>query len=383
MVVIRDAIHGSIELNALEEKVLDTPVVQRLRGLRQLATAYLVFPSAQHTRFEHSLGTLYLASRLCAHLGFSPKRSQAIRLAALLHDVGHGAFSHLSEPFLKRELRKNHEELGVVKLRECGILDELEKEGVGRRDLEKLLLSKSKDSALVTGDLGTDRLDYLLRDALFCGVAYSVVDGQRLLETLKFEKGSLVVGEKGRVPAESLLVSRYLMFNSVYFHHAVRISYEMLRKAIGNALDDGKISIADVADGTDYELMHALLGQCNPLAVRVAQRKLYKRAFSIDAGSSDGLRGFFKNRDNAEKELNIEFSRVCGFDEFVLCLPQAHTLPLSVEISREGKVEPLAKSSPLARALEGESAEREFIVACKPENKPKLEKAAKNFFASL
>ncbi len=385
MVLIRDAVHGSIELNALEGRVLDSSVVQRLRGLRQLATASLVFPSAVHTRFEHSLGTFYLASRLCPRFGFSKERAQLLRLCALLHDVGHGAFSHLSEPFLKRYLKKSHEELAVARVRQCDVGELVEKEGLPLKALEALLLSKSRDSAIISGDLGTDRMDYLLRDALFCGVSYSVVDAQRLLETLEFGKGGLVVGEKGRVPAESLLVSRYLMFNSVYFHHAVRISYAMLRKAIDDSLEDGKISISDVADGTDYSLMHLLLQNCNPLASGVAGRKLFKRAFSlrVGGGSNERLRKFFGSK-GAEKELNVEFSRACGsFDDFVLCLPEVHSKPLGVKISIGGKKTDLSGISPLARALEAENAEREFIVACRAEKRAAVEKAAKKFFAGI
>ncbi len=384
MVSIRDAVHGNVELNALEERVLDCAPLQRLRDLHQLATAYLVFPSARHSRFEHSLGTFYLAGKLCAHLGLSKEKSQETRLAALLHDVGHGAFSHLSEPFLKKHLRKSHEELGVMRVRESEVAAVLEDGGISLGNLEKILLSKTRDSAIVSGDLGCDRVDYLLRDALFCGVAYSVVDAQRLIETLKFEKGELAVGEKGRVPAESLLVSRYLMFNSVYFHHAVRISYEMVRKAVDSAFEKGAISIEAVSLGSDALLLHKLCVAKEPLACRVSGRKLLKRAFALNVPLGGALEKFFEDKETAARELDGVFSRASGGGEFVCCLPEVHSKPFKVRVlDSNGACRDLSAISPLAKALEAENAERELIVACAPEKKSAVSRAAEKFFASF
>ncbi|MFH1257462.1 MAG: HD domain-containing protein, partial [Candidatus Micrarchaeota archaeon] len=234
MKVIRDSIHGNIELTPLEIAIIDTPELQRLRYVRQLSLAYLVYPSALHTRFEHSLGTMHLTKLLSERLFRDKEEKQLLRLAALLHDVGHSAFSHLPEELIRKVTGKSHEKMGEEKILSGNIAQILEKHQISPKKLAKFM--KGSKAKIISSELGTDRMDYLLRDAYFTGVAYSVVDAQRLLLSLTYENGRLALEEKGILAAESLLVSRYLMFNAVYNHHAVRIAAAMLNKGLEIAL---------------------------------------------------------------------------------------------------------------------------------------------------
>ena len=172
MTRIRDPLHGTVHLTDLEEKMLDAQPMQRLRGIRQLAMAYLVYPGANHTRFEHSIGTLALAGKMCEELGIGEDRAAKVRAAALLHDVGHVAFSHESEQVIMRKLG-THEEVGKRIITKGEIADILS-ESFSAREIAKL--PDKPLGQIIASDIGADRKDYLLRDSHYTGVDYGIVD---------------------------------------------------------------------------------------------------------------------------------------------------------------------------------------------------------------
>ncbi|NPA33032.1 MAG: HD domain-containing protein [Aquificae bacterium] len=222
-----DPLSGFVRLGGIELDVVDSLPFQRLRFVKQLGVAYLVFPSAQHTRFEHSLGVLEITSKLRARLGL--KEEKLLRLSALLHDVGHPPFSHTTEVLLPES--KTHEDFTERVIRETEIYDILRKE-LSHEDIETLIritLGKPQNeeekllSDVITGEFGADRMDYLRRDAYFCGVSYGFFDYERLVSTTVARGGSLVVDESGLRALENFLISRYFMYVQVYFHKSVRI----------------------------------------------------------------------------------------------------------------------------------------------------------------
>ncbi|WP_461832131.1 HD domain-containing protein [Aquifex sp.] len=222
-----DPLYGFVELNPLELRLVDSFPFQRLRYIKQLGVAYLVFPSAQHTRFEHSIGVLYTTNRIAEKLGI--KDIKLLRLAGLLHDVGHPPFSHTTEVLLPEE--KTHEDFTERVIRETEIYNILRKE-LSHEDIDKLIritLGKPRDgeekllSDVITGEFGSDRLDYLRRDAYFCGVSYGFFDYERLINTLSYENNALLIDESGLRALENFLISRYFMYIQVYFHKVVRI----------------------------------------------------------------------------------------------------------------------------------------------------------------
>ena len=224
---VADPLYGFVRLKDLELKIIDSFPFQRLRYIKQLGVAYLVFPSAHHTRFEHAIGVLNIADRLSNFL--SPEEKALIRLAGLLHDVGHPPFSHTTEVLLPKE--NTHEDFTERIILETEIYNILREE-YSHQDIEKLLRitlgkPRSKEEELlttiITGEFGADRMDYLRRDAYFCGVSYGFFDYNRLINTLFVENEQWLIDESGLVALENFLISRYFMYTQVYFHKVVRI----------------------------------------------------------------------------------------------------------------------------------------------------------------
>jgi putative nucleotidyltransferase with HDIG domain len=381
--LIKDAIHDSIELSDVELAVIDSPLFQRLRFVRQLSTAYLVYPSAMHTRFEHSLGAMHLTGVLARRLGFPEGKVRALRLAALLHDIGHGAFAHVSDPLLQEKTGKMHETRGLDLVRRSGLKEIVEDAGVSLKELSRLM-EGNDEGAIITRDLGTDRIDYLLRDAHFTGVAYSTIDADRLLHTMAYRKGELFVEERGMLAAESLLVSRHFMFKAVYYHPTVRISGEMVAQAMREALADGRIALNDIAQGSDERLLYTLEAAGSDLARRLLERRLFKSAYSVDfrrgAGALATVRSAgFRKRFAKHMEEN-------GFmqDDYLVSLPDRRESHFSAKVLlKDGRTTTLDQASGLVRALEAEGPESPLIVACKPGLREKVAKASKAFFSRL
>ncbi len=257
---IYDPIHGFIELDAGEVELLSAPVVQRMRRLRQLGLAYLAFPSAEHSRFSHALGALAIGTRafdaLRAHApdAFGSAREgdeqrRLLRASLLLHDLGHGPFSHACEAVLgvRHELR-TEAILALPELRRTLQAIDVDPDAV----LALILGSAEADPVLrelVSGpNLDADRMDYLLRDAYFTGVAGGTYDAEQLLASLRVldvaGRPQLGVDGRGVVALESFVLARYMMFATVYFHHTTRAFERVLRDVLRvlwpdpRALDD-------------------------------------------------------------------------------------------------------------------------------------------------
>ena len=373
--LIRDAIHGDIALDSSVMAILDTPALQRLRYVRQLATAYQVFPSAHHTRFEHSLGVYHLTRLMCDRLVEDEEKARHVAMAGLLHDIGHSAFSHLSEPVVKAACGKGHEELGIAKIMAQPLASDLERHGYSVSVLQKILSGKDKHSAIISGDLGTDRMDYLLRDAYFCGVQYSVIDAKRLISIIKYRGNDLVIPKKGIEAAESLLVSRNLMISSVYYHHAIRIGQEMLRKALSLSMLRGELTDKALINGTDDHLLYSLVDKGSYLALRLSQRKLFKRAvmhqFARDSKPSEWQR--------AARDIDAALSEKIGLENYVIAQPSIHSSEISFLAETDDGLAPLVEVSPIARALTLRNTEQTLIVACDNSRKDVVSKACAKF----
>src|SRR6266511_4551343 len=239
--VVRDPLWNNIRLEPEALAIIDTPAFQRLRYVRQLGHAFLVYPGATHTRFEHALGTYHLARRVLAQLDEmegrrpDPAEGLRVRLAALLHDIGHYPFSHsLEEAGLP-----HHEDLAARHLTTGPLAAALERLGAPATALLPLIqgTSPSPLAAIVAGSLDVDKLDYLTRDATMCGVPYGVIDVDRLLTSLTLADGPggrpvLALHAKGLAALESLLFAKYQMYRNVYWHHAVRSANEMFQRTV-------------------------------------------------------------------------------------------------------------------------------------------------------
>jgi len=276
MNAIKDSVHDWIPLGPVASDLVDTPPVQRLRHIKQLSTVRLVYPSASHTRFEHSLGVYHLAREALRSLGVDGDRAEHVRAAALLHDVGHGPYGHQTEDVIRRHTGRDHDDIGEL-------LYETELAGVlGSHDLDPdrvagLVAGEGELGQLVSGELDVDRMDYLVRDAHHTGVPYGTIDTGRLLRALRLRDARLVIAE-GNVPtAESLLLARALMDGTVYRHHVSRIAGSMLERACERLLD-GDLSVGRFRRMADHDLLVALREEVPDLGERIERRDLYKRA---------------------------------------------------------------------------------------------------------
>jgi HD superfamily phosphohydrolase len=295
--VVRDPLWNNIRLEPQALAVLDTPAVQRLRYVRQLGHAFLVYPGATHTRFEHALGAYHLARRGVAELGQQASADGlAVRLAALLHDIGHYPFSHA----LEEAGLPHHEALAARHLRGGALAAALERIGVPVDSLLALIQGTSTAplAGLVSGAIDVDKLDYLSRDATMCGVPYGVIDVDRLLTSLTLGPEGLRLHPKGFAALESLLFAKYQMYRNVYWHHAVRSATAMFKRLVRRAIAAGRLSPDEIALATDDALAHELQQRdATGLARALRERRLAKRALDVPATELPAVTADWPSRD--------------------------------------------------------------------------------------
>lgn len=311
---IRDPLYGFVDLTNDEIRVVDTAAYQRLRRIKQLSHAYLVYPTAVHSRFEHTLGATHIAGRMCDALGIDGEDKTNVRLAVLLHDIGHGPLSHLFErvleganpgvpdihEFISRAIISTDPEIDrVLGPRKEAVLRILGKEGNAGDHPNLSLLSD-----VATGKLDADKLDYLQRDSFHAGVAYGRFDLERILHTIKTTGGGrrhIAVAEKGVDAIENYRLARYLMHAQVYEHHARLAADRMFVRALESAMyDEGALDkslfsvntrgydanaefLSNYIDLDDDSIYHTLrLGNKGGKSWRILhdirRRKLWKRA---------------------------------------------------------------------------------------------------------
>ncbi len=292
---IFDPVHGTIALGPLELDLLSTPEFQRLWGIRQTGFAHLVFPGANHTRLEHSLGTFWVAARMAERLALAPEEAEPVRAAALLHDLGHGPFSHTLDGPLREVLGVGHEALSSRRIRGVDPLwprdrttvpSVLEEHELAPSDVARLVepgpaRPPRLPAAILHGAIDADRIDYLQRDAHYTGVAHGAVDAVRLLETLRPAGRRLAFAEKGRNAVEGFLLGRSLMYSSVYYHKTVRAA-EMMAQAAVERHPGYPGAAEEFFAWRDAELLVRLSGvpgAGRALVGGLLDRRLYKRAF--------------------------------------------------------------------------------------------------------
>ena len=309
---MRDSVWSSIPLREPELRLIDTAPFQRLRRVQQLGFTAWVFPGANHTRFEHSLGVFHLARQVLLRLLRRPEGAAlgeadagALLAAALLHDVGHYPFSHAVEELEVGAIR-HHETIGRELIVSSPIADVLERDwGLDPQRVADLLRSEPLGGVdgllqdVLSGALDVDKLDYLVRDARHCNVPYGEVDVHRIVDELRIHADGaggyrLALSEKGIGPFQSLVFARYMMFFNVYWHHTCRICTVMLLRAVQEALLAGALTPTELERVDDSTLLALLQSRTAPgsaaadLAARLRSRTLYKRALEYvadDAGN--------------------------------------------------------------------------------------------------
>ncbi|MCP1662886.1 MULTISPECIES: HD domain-containing protein [Methanocalculus] len=290
--MIKDPVHGDIEVNQEIRSLLDIPAIQRLRMIRQLGFSFLVYPGANHTRFEHALGTMHLAGQLCTRLCLHDDESRLLRAAALLHDIGHGPFSHAIEPLIRAFFGHGHDRVDHL-LEDAETSRALTRLGADPGEVAGVIDGTHPLAGVIHGELDVDRMDYLRRDAHYTGVPYGSVDSSRIIRSIFLSEKGPVLDESGVQAAESLLVARTLMRPSVYYHHVSRIAERMFLVAALDHCDHGGdpqslILMDDPACVTAFRESDSFVTRS--IIKSLLTRKLYKRAVYVGVGSINRLR---------------------------------------------------------------------------------------------
>ena len=349
---IRDSVYGDISLNKFEERIMDMPQFQRLRRIKQLGLISLIYPGATHTRFEHSVGTMNLGSKLSTELGLSDDDIELIRASALLHDIGHGPFSHVSEGVLSVP----HEELTKYVVTETSMRDLLE-EKFDVNEIVDIVNGKGYLGPIVSGELDVDRMDYLLRDSHNTGVAYGIIDYERIISNLKLEDG-LILDIKGVQAAEGALVSRYFMYPSVYQHHTTRIVNSMFRRALKKVIDEDIINENDIYKYDDAEII-GVFRHCedefvNDIMTRLDNRRIMKRVKTIRLDNFKYPEKMYKIEQSALRKAEEEIAEDYDIDKdyvFINIAEYPRFDEMKTQVNVDGKLYPLTEISNIIGAL--------------------------------
>lgn len=373
--VIRDPLWNTIRVDPTAVRIMDTAAFQRLRYIRQLGFAHLVYPGATHTRFDHAVGVYHLtvtALRLLRERGgASPEAwedEELVPYAALLHDIGHYAYSHALEELEPESVPAGHEEAGGWFFSSTELRDALASLGLAAGErIHALIRGESRIPlrGLVSGSLDLDKMEYLRRDARFCGVPYGEVDVDRLLEGLVLladpETGAWEVGvhEKAVAALESLLFAKYQMFRNVYWHHAVRAATGLYKRIVEEAVRAGILDPEELVGPTDEELLYEISRRAGEEEGEVAERlagrwipalrrrRLPKRALELTAADLRGreVEGWAVGESAWKRAVEDELAEELGLEpgEVVIDFPWKRAmfqLDVLVEL-RSGKVERL------------------------------------------
>ncbi len=333
---IRDPVHGYIKITEAERDVIDTPFMQRLRRIHQLAGAYMVYPGAVHTRFDHVCGAMHVAGQISEALSlwvdFTPESIQEIRLAALLHDVGHGPYSHTFEEVLAEKTTTTHEDISQRIILETPIRDVLTKHGFSPKKMSAFAVGKQSSkpafmNEIIAGGLSADIMDYLLRDSYFTGVEYGKVDVQRVIDSLRVADRRLAIDNAGLYAFEALLLARYEMFKAVYFHRTVRAAELMLVYSM--KLAEESLHLTDLSDignyleMTDERILHDLVSldpvdaerkEARKLATDFRDRRLVKCVFEQLVQRKDRMVGQLFERSRMREQVVLDVAERAGVD---------------------------------------------------------------------
>jgi uncharacterized protein len=297
---IFDPVHGPIRLDGVALALVATPEFQRLWGIRQTGFAHLVFPGANHTRLEHSLGTFWAAREMARRLELDSETGERVAAGALLHDLGHGPFSHTLDGPMREVTGERHERISRRRVEgtdpawpaeKVRVPETLERFGFAPREVADLIDPRRPSpraplpGSVLHGAIDADRLDYLQRDAHYTGVAHGAIDAVRLFDTLGAQRGRIVFAEKGRSAVEGFVVGRALMYSAVYYHKTVRAA-EMMAQAALERSPGYPASARELFGATDGELLSVLRAArsvSSALVEGLLERRLYKRALALRA----------------------------------------------------------------------------------------------------
>lgn len=379
---IKDPIHGYVRLSQAERSIIDTEPVQRLKRIRQLAGSEFVYPAANHTRFEHVIGTMHLSGILAGALPIDlPQRQrEQLRLAALLHDIGHGPFSHVFEPLLAKHLGRRHEDFVPWLVKETDIAERLEAAGFDTSTLGQLAVGKlaSRErpylDQIISGSVDVDKLDYVVRDSFHTGAGYGFFDVHRLLYAMDVIDNSLSIDDSAVATLESFLLARFESFRTIYFHKTSRSVQIMMVRALEAARDELHLLDFDVPEDflklDDYKVWTGLkeCKKSKKIMQDLEARRLLKCAYERTLFSGEELRSNTISDEGVREEIEKQIARKARIEreDVIIDIPALPSVPyhdtatlpsLDIPVFRHsstGRKErvPLVETSRIAGALQ-------------------------------
>jgi len=326
-IIIADPLYRIVKFPENFKKIIDHPNLQRLRWIKQLGSASFVYPSANHTRFEHSLGVGYLAGIIAENLELEKEKYV---LAGLLHDIGHGPFSHATESILYRISGIKHEDITVERIKEMkDVISEL---GYDYREIIDEIKGKT---GIISGTLDADRLDYLERDTYFTGNFVGLQNVYYIINNFELYNGKIALKEKAVPLAESILTSRLIMYKTVYYHKTTIAVTLLLERAVESLLK--WYSPEEIYKMDDYSFLSSLEHYDEILYDKISNRDLPKLIFS-------------KNIKEVDKGL---FEDLKSYNEvYVWYKPIKHPTSYKINvILKSGEVKSLYQVSAIVRSL--------------------------------
>ncbi|MEM0072039.1 MAG: HD domain-containing protein [Metallosphaera sp.] len=253
---IFDEVHGTIELDDVATSLVDEPVFQRLRRIRQTSLAYIVYPGANHTRFSHSLGAYYLTEKIGKKLvkeGFiSDSELNDVKIASLLHDIGQFPFSHAIESFYIKKGFSNKDLRDLILM--SSFDEAIEKYGLDLKRIREILNGETLLTSLIDGDVDVDRMDYLLRDSIHTGIQLGRIDLERLIFTITYNESGITVQDKGIISLENFYLSRLHMYQAVYYHKTI-LGYELFLTSLYSKMIEEcetRLNVEDIKSMISY-----------------------------------------------------------------------------------------------------------------------------------
>jgi len=354
--LIKDPVHGYIEIPEDELRIVDTFPVQRLRRITQLPFVYLVYPGARHSRFDHSLGCMYLAGEFARSLGLDGYRRKVLRIAGLLHDIGHPPYSHLFETLLE-EAGLTHEAMTIRILKEYGELAEaIEACNVSLKDVVEVLEGKAPESPVISGPIDADKLDFLMRDAHFTGAPYGLIDVRRIILRSRLLNGKLAINVNAVGAVEEMALARYQNFMNIYFHHTARAAQMLfLRGArmIEEISDFSRIDVQDYLRLDDYVVWCIMKNDKRTrwIIERIEYRRIPKVAFELRLREESVPSEVLKDPRDVERELaslaGVPEDRVWIDTPYITPLPFKDEARIEFYDESDGVPKPVSYSSPL------------------------------------
>ena len=327
---IKDPVHGYVYVTENEKSIIDSYPMQRLRRLRQLAGSEYVYPGANHTRFEHCLGVMFLAGKVVENANLSSmvsdEEADMVRVSGLLHDVGHGPFSHVFEQLLIRDLEKTHEDITSWIIDKSEISDKLCKMGYKPEDVAKLAVGKLQKPGkafwdqIISSAVDVDKQDFIVRDTYHTGAEYGFIDVFRLIHALDVLGENLAV-ELGALSAlEAFMIARIESFKSIYFHRVGRAAQIMLATAMEKA--NAELGLTAFKTPDEYLAMDdwtvwAALKRCEKskeIIGDLERRRMLKCAYERTFYEKDAMFSNIFGREAYRRQMQNEIAEEAGVD---------------------------------------------------------------------